>query len=288
MKKTIYSSIIAVSLLAGHVAESGSIAVEITVGSNTSRGQIMSRSGDLITFRQTGRSGDVSYPIDAIKEVVFPVELDQSLVGNLMQNRMHEELASTLEAALIPFAEYSDLPSNISKYQGVLMELYYKVGEYDKCMAYSSKLLLDGRDKKLQRKAIVFQGLALLGADRIEEAQALFSQQGWSGELAADASAEDIYITAKFLLMKKEYTKALETVAKVIAFHIQDPDWARPAEILCAEAYVEMAKASNNVDFLDSAAEVAREIQLLYKDTDEADQAQNLELRIATLRLEME
>lgn len=288
MKKTIFSSILMVLLLAGYSAESSSVAVKITVGSRTSSGHIVSRTGDQITFRQIGRTGDVSYPVDAVKEVIFPVEVDQSLVGNLMQNRMHEELAATLEMALLPFVEYSDMPSNISKYQAVLMELYYKIGEYDKCMSYSSRLLLDGRDEKMQRKATVYQGLALLGAGRIEDAESLFAEQGWAGELAEDATAEDMYVTAKFLLMKKEYTRAMETVAQVIAFHSQDPDWARPAELLCAEAYMQMAVASGNIDFLNSAEEVVREIELLYKDTDEADQAQNLKLRIAALRLEME
>ncbi len=288
MKKTLFSSMIAVLLVAGFSTTAAPVSVKITIGNKTSSGYIVSRKGDLITYRQVGRTGDISYPADAIQEVVFPVKIDQSAVANMMENRLHEELAATLETALRPFEEYSDLPSNLAKYQGVLMELFYKVGDFDKCMLYSSKLLKDGRNPELQRKAIVFQGLSLLGAGRMEEAEALFSEQGWTDEMSEDAPAEDLYISAKFLFMKKDYLKAIETAAKIVAFHSQDPDWMRPAELLCAQIYMEMAKAFDNPDFLASAEEVVREISLLYKDTDEADEAQNLKLRIDALRLELE
>jgi tetratricopeptide (TPR) repeat protein len=288
MRRIFFSFLLAALFLTVHRAEAKPIPAKITVGSKTSSGVIVSRKNDLITFRITGMGGDVSYPVDAIKEVVFPVRVDEATVNTMLQNRMHEQLASTLEAALAPFAEYSDLPSNIARYQGVLMELYYKVGNYEKTMTYSAKLMQDGRDPELQRKALVFQGLSLLGAGRLAEAETLFSEQGWGNELAEDATAEDIYITARFLYMKKEYMKAIETAAQVIAFHSQDPDWMRPAELLCAEIYMELAKVNGNPDFLDSADEVIREITLLYRDTDEADQAAALKLKINALRIEME
>ncbi len=288
MTKTLFSILLVTLLLSGRALEAKPVEAKITVGSKTSSGFIVSRNKDLITFRIAGMGGDVSYPVDAIKEVVFPVKVDEATVGNMMQNRMHEQLAATLETALQPFMEYSDLPSNLTQYQGVLMELYYKAGNYEKCMSYASTLLKDDRDPALQRKAIIYQGLSLLGADRLAEAEALFAAQGWTGEMPEDAAAEDLYTTAKFLFIKKDYVKAMETAAKIIAFHSQDPDWMRPAELLCAEIYMGMAKAHNNPDFLDSADEVIREISLLYRDTDEADEAQSLKLRVDALRIEME
>lgn len=288
MKKTFFRSMLAVMVLTACAVEAQTVKAKITIGTKTYDGHIVKRDKDLITFRRLGHSGNVSYPVDAVKEVVFPVKVNQSAVANMMQNRLHEQLAATLETALLPFEEYSDLPSNIAQYQGVLMELNYKLADYDKCMMYSSKLLADERDPELQRKAIVYQGLSLLGANRIDEAEALFAKQGWTEEMSEDASAEDLYITAKFLFMKKEYTKAMETVAKIVAFHSQDPDWMRPAELLCAEIYMGMAQSSGNPVFLESAEEVIREITLLYTDTDEADKARNLKLRIDSLRLELE
>jgi tetratricopeptide (TPR) repeat protein len=288
MSKIVLSAVLAAWVLAGGAAEAQRVAAKITVGSKTSDGHILSRNKDLITFRVIGMGGDVSYPVDAVKEVVFPVKVDQRVVANLMENRMHEQLAATLEAALKPFEAYSDLPSNIAQYQGVLMELYYKAGDYTKSMNYASKLLADDRDPEMQHKAIVYQGLSLLGSDRLPEAEALFAEQGWTGELKEDATAEDLYITARFQYLKKDYTKAIETAARIIAFHSQDPDWMRPTELLCAQIYMELARTQKNPAFLDSADEVIREIALLYRDTDEADQAAALKLKVDTLRIEME
>jgi tetratricopeptide (TPR) repeat protein len=287
MTKSIFSMLCATLLLAGHAAVAKPVEARVTVGSKTSNGYFISRNQDLITFRIIGMGGDVSYPADAIKQVEFPVKVDEAAVGNMIQNRMHEQLAATLESAMQPFLEYSDLPSNLARYQGVLMELYYKVENYDKCMSYASKLMKDERDPELQRKATIYQGLALLGAGRLEEAEALFDAQGWSGEMNEDAAAEDLYTTAKFLFMKQDYNRAIETAAKIIAFHSQDPDWMRPAELLCAEIYMGMAQAQKNPVFLDSADEVIREISLLYRDTDEADEVQNLKLRVDALRMEV-
>ena len=163
MRRIFFSFLLAALFLTVHRVEAKPIPARITVGSKTSSGVIVSRKDDLITFRITGMGGDISYPVDASKEVEFPVRVDESSVNTMLQNRMHEQLASTLEAALAPFAEYSDLPSNIARYQGVLMELYYKVGNYEKTMSYSAKLMKDDRDPELQRKAVVYQGLSLLG-----------------------------------------------------------------------------------------------------------------------------
>ena len=286
MSTRIYSSFLALLLAAA--AGAAPVPAKITVGSRTWDGFLTGRNDDLITFSQGEMAGgNVSYPASAIKDVEFPVEYDETQVNNMMQDRLYEELIVTLESALQPFSEYRDLPSNLARFEGVLMELHYKIGNYDRCLEYSERLIKDDRDPELQRKSLIFRGLSLLESGRTEEAQALFDEQGWNAEMQEDAPAEDLYITAKFMFMKKEFVKAAETVAKVIAFHSQDPDWMRPAEMLCAEIYLGMAEAKDDPDFLDSADEVIREITVLYKDTDEAEQAQKLKLKVDALRSEM-
>ncbi|MBN2163298.1 MAG: hypothetical protein JXR25_02840 [Pontiellaceae bacterium] len=289
MSKVYFSAVLAGLLLTGISTQADPIAAKITIGNKTSDGYIVMRKDDLITFRQIGMSsGAISYPVDAIKEIYFPIKVNGDSIKQMQENRMYEELAATLELALKPYMEYSDLPTNLAQYQGVLMELYYKVQDYEKTMLYASGLVKDDRNKELQRKAIVFQGLALLGAGRMDEAEALFGEQGWTEELPDDAPAEDLYITAKFLKMKQDYVKAIETASKIIAFHSQDSNWMIPAELLCAEIYMDMAKAKSNADFLDSATEVIREISLLYKDSDEASVAANLKLKVDAMREELE
>ena len=76
----------------------------------------------------------------------------------------------------------------------------------------------------------------------------------------------------------------MEFVAKVIAFHSQNPDWMQPAEMLCAEIYTELG--ASNTNMYNSAEEVCREILMLYPDTPEFDKAKQLKIRIEKLRAE--
>ena len=88
------------------------------------------------------------------------------------------------------------------------------------------------------------------------------------------------------MVLKKEYSDAIELVAKVVAFHSQDPDWMQPAEMLCAEIYTELG--ASNPDMYDSAEEVCRQILMLYPNTPEFDKAKQLSIRIEKLRAEQE
>jgi len=280
MSKSIYSAVLAAFLLVSATVESKQVEAKVTIGKKTFAGMILGRTGDLLNFRLAGQTGSVSWPADAIKEVEFPVEIDESIVRDLSEKRLYDELVPMLETAISPFKEYSDLPSNLALYQSMLMELYYKLGDYDNTLRYAEMLAKDDRSPKQQRESLIYQGLSLIEQDRFDEAERLFAEHGWTDELADDAPAEDLYITAKFLAMKGEYAKAIEVAAKVVVFQSQNPDWMRPAELLCGEMYAELG-------MLDSAEEVVREIMLLYKDTDEAEQARKLKVRIAKLREEM-
>jgi len=280
MSKSIYSAVLAAFLLVSATVESKQVEAKVTIGKKTFAGMILGRTGDLLNFRLAGQTGSVSWPADAIKEVEFPVEIDEVIVRDLSEKRLYDELVPMLETAISPFKEYSDLPSNLALYQSMLMELYYKLGDYDNTLRYAEMLAKDDRSPKQQRESLIYQGLSLIEQDRFDEAERLFAEHGWTDELADDAPAEDLYITAKFLAMKGEYAKAIEVAAKVVVFQSQNPDWMRPAELLCGEMYAELG-------MLDSAEEVVREIMLLYKDTDEAEQARKLKVRIAKLREEM-
>jgi tetratricopeptide (TPR) repeat protein len=277
MKKTIFTSILASMLIGGSIAAAKPINVKITVGNNTFNLLLLSRDGTLINFQQEGKTGNVSYPSDAIKEIIFPLEIDDNAVEKMQENRSYEELVSMFASALKPYADYHDLPSNLAPYEGELMELYFKLGQHKEALEIALRISKDDRDPELQRKARVYHGMALIEDDRVTEAEALFQKYGWTENLPSDSEPEDLYITAKFLAAKKEYGKAIEMVAKVISFSSQDIEWARPAELLCAQVYAELG-------LLDSADEVIREISLLYKGSDEDIQAQELKKRVDKLR----
>jgi tetratricopeptide (TPR) repeat protein len=280
IRKSIFNLTIAGVLAAGFVAQAKPLPAELVMGNGRAwKGQIVGRDGDWLEFKTGTSAKAIRIGASTVKELKFSVNIDAEKISEMMENREFETIIIQLSKAIKPFAEFSDIPSNLTVYNTVLMELYYRTQQYDDSLAISSKIADDDRDPELQEKSRMYQALALIDSGRSDEAEALLSKYGWNQDLTDDASPDKLYITAKLMALNKQYNKAMELVAKVIAFNSQDPDWMQPAELLCAEVYVELG-------MLDSAAEVCREILILYKNTPEFDKAEQLQLRIEKLRAE--
>jgi lipopolysaccharide biosynthesis regulator YciM len=244
-------------------------------------GFIVKRDGDWVEFSTGGGSRPIRVGADTIEELQFDVKIDTDKLNEMNRNREYERIITALDRAMEPYAEYSDIPSNLSTYNAVLMEVHYKVGNYDKAIEEAAKLAEDGRDPELQEKARVYQALAMIDGGRESDAEDLMAKYGWDQGLDENASPEKLYIMGKLMALKKDYASAMELVAKVIAFNSQDPEWMQPAELFCAEVYTELG-------MYDSAEEVIRQISLLYKNTNEDDLAQKLKIKIERLRAEQE
>ena len=243
-------------------------------------GQIIRRDGNWIEFNKNNAAQSVRVGASTVKELKFKVALDAEKVSRMIQDRAFDEAINAINGAIAPFDEYSDIPSNLTRYKSILMELLYRTGKYDDSLAISSEIAKDGRSLELQEKARVYQALALVDTGRIKEIEALFSEYGWELEPTGDdVAAEKLYIAAKYMVLKKEFNRAMEYAARVVAFHSQDPDWIQPAELLCAQVYTELG-------LYESADEVCREILLFYKDTPEFDEATRLKIKIEKLRAE--
>lgn len=281
MHKSVFNLVVAGVLMAGVAAEAAPLKAELIMpGGRSWKGSVIGLDGEWLEF-STGATRPIRIGANTIEELVFEVNIDQDKLNEMNVNREYERIISALNRTLAPFAEYSDIPSNLSRYNALLMELYYKTKNYDKTLEIAEKLAADERDPELQEQSRVYQALALIDAERPDEAEKLLTKYGWNEDLSKDAAPEKLYITAKLLTLKKQYADALELVARVIAFNSQDPDWMQPAELLCAEIYTELG-------MYDSAEEVIRQISLLYKNTNEDDLAQQLKLRIEKLRAEKE
>ena len=288
MKSILHSAVLGGLMLAGvaSFAEPIKAVVILREGDNKQVVDLRGFSEGQVWYGPSDANKFGFYPMD-IAKIGFNLKdlIDGDKVNKLMQSRSYKEVIDLLEDGMAPFVEYNFLDSNLTPYQYMLMEVYYKTGQYEKSLKYSRMLADPGReeswsprcDEKVERKAYVYQGLALMEMKRVAEAEALFALRGWTQDLPDDAPAEDLYITAKFLMMKDEYAKAIEMAAKVVAFNSQDPEWLRPAELLCAQLYTKLG-------LFDSASEVVREIQAMYANTDEADQAAALQARMSELQ----
>ncbi|WP_372794907.1 hypothetical protein [Pontiella sp.] len=287
MNKSIYSLAMAGVFMLGALAEAASLPATLVMpGDKKWEGSIMSRDGEWIEF-QTGTSPrPIRLGANTIVELQFDIKLDQDRLNEMNQNREYERVIDALNRALDPYREYDDIPSNLTLYKSLLMELYYKTRDYEKTLEISAGLVQDDRDPDLQMKARIYGALALIDAGEADRAEALLKEYGWDEELNSESAPERLYITAKLLALKGQFAEAMELAAYVVAFNSQDQEWMQPAELLCAQVYTELGK--ENPVMLDSAEEVIRQISLLYKNTNEDDQAQQLKLRIDELRAEQE
>lgn len=278
MNKTVFIFFIAGVLLAGSVEAAKPLPAELIMpGGRFWKGQVVGRDGDWLEFATEASAQPIRVGVNTIQELAFQLDLDTDRLDELNQTLQYPQAIGLLESALRPYEPFQDLPSNLAPFYSMLMELYYKTENYAASLEYASRISDYARDEELKRKSVVFRGMCLIAAGRLSEADALFASHGWTRDLTDDAPPEDLYITARFLFAKKDYAAAMETVAKVVAFHSDDREWVRPAELLCAEIYLEMG-------MLDSASEVVREMALIYKDSFEAEQAQKLKLKIDAAR----
>jgi tetratricopeptide (TPR) repeat protein len=272
-------------VLAGMIAATGSVQAEslkaklVMPGDKSWDGSIVGRDGDWIEFSTGASARPIRVGASTIKELIFDVKIDEEKLNEMNRNREYERIITALDRTLEPYGGFSDIPSNLTQYNALLMELHYKIADYDKCLAIASEIAQDDRDPALQEKARVYEALALIDGGRADEAQAVMAKYGWDKNVGEDASPEKLYIMAKLMALKQDYASAMELVAKVIAFNSQDPEWMQPAELFCAQIYTKLG-------MYDSAEEVIRQISLLYKNTNEDDQAQKLKIEIEKLRAE--
>jgi|GEM_PF-3457726 len=280
MKKIFLMTVMAGTLFGVGTAEAVPLNAELIMpGGRSWKGQVVGRDGDWIEF-STGAK-PIRIGADTIEELVFEVNIDEDKLNEMNQNREYERIIGALEKTLEPYSIYGDIPSNLTSFNGLLMELQYKVGNYDKALELAKNIAADARDPELQDKSRVYQALSLIDAGRSDEADKLLVEFGWDTAQLEGASAEKLFITAKLMMIKEKYNDAMELAAKIVAFHSQNADWIQPAELLCAQLYTELG-------MFESAEEVIREISLLYKNTNEDDLAQKLKVRIEQLRAEQQ
>lgn len=287
MNKSIYSVALAGVFLLGAVAEAATLQAELMMpGGRSWKGSVVGRDGEWIEFSTGTGARPIRLGANTIEELIFEIKIDQEKLNEMNRNREYERVINALNAALKPYQEYKDIPSNLSRYNALLMELYYKTKDYPKTIEIAETIEVDDRDAELQERARIYKVLSLIDSGDADKAEQLIAEYGWNKDLSAEASADKLYISSKLLALKKQYADAMELVAKVIAFNSQDPEWMQPAELLCAQIYTELGR--ENPIMLDSAEEVIRQISLLYKNTNEDDLAQQLKARIEQIRAEQE
>ena len=278
MKKGVLYFLIVAMGLTGSI-QAAPLNVELIMsGGRAWKGQLIKRDGDWVEFSTGVSARPIRLGASTIERINYNVKINLEQLLQLKEDREFNRLISNLNQMLAPFKSYQDIPSNLTRYRALLMELYFLTEEYDQALAYATQLVSDGGDDvALVENAQTFQALSLIESGRSDEAEVLMDQLGWLGELREDSNPKQLYLGAKLMSVKEKYNQAMELIAYVIAFNSQDTEWMQPAELLCAEIYMELG-------MLDSAEEVIRQISLLYPNTAEYDTSLILKEKLVELR----
>ncbi len=278
MKKGVLYFLIVAMGLTGSI-QAAPLNVELIMsGGRAWKGQLIKRDGDWVEFSTGVSARPIRLGASTIERINYNVKINLEQLLQLKEDREFNRLISNLNQMLAPFKSYQDIPSNLTRYRALLMELYFLTEEYDQALAYATQLVSDGGDDvALVENAQTFQALSLIESGRSDEAEVLMDQLGWLGELREDSNPKQLYLGAKLMSVKEKYNQAMELIAYVIAFNSQDTEWMQPAELLCAEIYMELG-------MLDSAEEVIRQISLLYPNTAEYDASLILKEKLVELR----
>ena len=271
--------ILVCSLVATISIEAAPLPAELVMsGGRTWSGSLLKRDGDWVEFSTGVSARPIRLGVNTIEKINYDVNLNLDRLLELKENREFDRLISSLNDVLKPFEPYGDIPSNLTRYRSLLMELYFLTEEFDKTLSYAEQIEGDaGDDEATVENAQTYQALALIESGRPDEAEALMIRLGWLSDLGEDSDPKKLFLGAKLMSEKKDFSRAMELVAFVVAFNSQNTEWMQPAELFCAEVYLELG-------MYDSAEEVIRQIELLYPDTPEYDASISLKEKVVELR----
>ena len=219
-------------------------------------------------------------PVSAVKEINYDINLNIDKLIELKERREYSLLIKRLNASLKPYEAYEDIPSNLTKYKSLLMELYFLVNDYDNVISFANNIEKYSKDDELKSSAQVFLARSFIKNGSAEKAEDLLRINGWFDEINSNSNPEKLFILAELMRLKEDYNRAMELVSYIIAFNSQDTKWMQPSELLCAELYVELK-------LYESAKEVINQISLLYPDSIESEKANELAMKIDLLESEI-
>ena len=116
MKKPILILTLASALLFTGYAQAKPLPAELLMGNGRSwKGQLVRRDGDWIEFQAGTAAKPIRIGANTVKELKFDVDIDADKISEMMKNRQFERVIKTLSKSIEPFAEYSDIPSNLTR-----------------------------------------------------------------------------------------------------------------------------------------------------------------------------
>ncbi len=202
-----------------------------------------------LTYHLENDSTPKTLPLPQVQslEIKLP-QLDLRELNARLVSADYQGVVAELEPAVGDAAPYMVVPNNAVDAFALLTKAHLRSGEVKKALD-AATYLQAVKDPELKAVAADTMAQAVLELGDLAAAK----QQV---ERLSDPAAA-LYLTARIQRAEQQSKDAMQTVIELIASHPNDHNWMPQAEYLCAQLYMDLK-------MLDSAAEVARQVQVLY------------------------
>jgi tetratricopeptide (TPR) repeat protein len=221
-----------------------------------------------LTYHLENDSTPKILPLPQVRslEIKLP-ELDLRELNARLVSADYQGVVSELEPAVGAVAPYMVVPNNAVDAFALLTKAHLRNGDVKKALEAATNLQAV-QDPKL--KAFAADTMAQAALEQGDLAAAKQQVERLSDPAAA------LYLTARIQRAEQQSKDAMQTVIELIASHPNDHDWMPQTEYLCAQLYMDL-------DMLESAAEVARQVQVLYPGSEFKVEAERLHEQINQL-----
>ena len=89
-------------------------------------------------------------PVSSVKQINYDINLNIDKLIELKEQRKYSLLINKLNDSLKPYELYEDIPSNLTKYKSLLMELYF-LNDYDNVISFANNIEKYSKDEELKK-----------------------------------------------------------------------------------------------------------------------------------------
>ncbi|MBN2685117.1 MAG: hypothetical protein JXR40_07545 [Pontiellaceae bacterium] len=265
-----------------HAQQSGLPAKMTVQGGNTVDVFLQGIEGGNVVFQLNRSTRNQSGPIERILYLQFLSTLDGEALINLYSSADYAGMIQSVDRGLNSktddYWQFMSINNNYKKVFLMLMEAYFKVGDYEQAAAAGAGFAQNEEDSAAADKgrAMLIQ-LALM-QEQIEEAEQQLE--------TVVSPAAKLYLTACIQQKKGEYKASIWSVADLLKKYANDLDWVPQAELLNAVSY--RLWTDDEVEpYMDSAISTARQVKNIHVDSSSAGEAEKLQEQWIVEKAEM-
>lgn len=247
-------------------AQSGTPALLEAINGKQARVFLQRLEDGKLTFQAYKSNTDITVPSSKIKSLTFYPKYDAEAVEQQFNAGDYSAALSILDPLMEPFWDYMVVDNNLRDAFCMLMDTYYKSGDFQG-VRRAANILMESGDPKLVQRGQANIALVAIAENDLETAKKI------RGEVTSAAAG--LYLQACIERAEKRPKDAIWTASGIILNYANDLEWLAPSELLCANLYLDML-GSNSAITTNSSLHTARQVKNIYAGSSVAADAEKL------------